>query len=114
MKHVDVVQNDVAAGRQRCLGRVTSLADLGVKVEVDDGNLERTLNGGVLDPGTGIKVLPHDHGDRYLAALQRAWQGSLLMVTNEHDDDACPFSAVTEVDMPILSARQSGPDSERD
>lgn len=100
--HVDLVRNDIVAGTHTCIGRVSSLGELGVKIECDDSNIERALHEPLFDYVTGGHVTTLDHGDEYVALLSRTWQGSLVIVTDEHDEDDCPFSRDAVLSMTIL------------
>lgn len=105
MKHVDIVRNDVVGHRQDCLGRVTSLADLGVKIELEDANLERELHAGFTD-ATGRRVQPHDDGDAFVSLLSLSWRGSLIFATAIHDDADCPFAHASWLNADPLPKKQ--------
>lgn len=103
MIHVDLVRNDVVAGIQTCIGRVSSSGDLGVKVECDDPSIERLLREPLNDAVNGGCVSPQDNGDRFVELLAHAWNGTYVLATPVHDDDACAFAHVMTLSMPVIS-----------
>lgn len=101
MIHVDLVSNDFGSRRQTCVGRVSSIGELGVKVECDDPNLERVLREPLYDSDSGRTMSPHEDGDAYLEVLSRRWDGTYLLASRAHDEDQCPFAAGNS--LPLLA-----------
>ncbi len=112
MTHVDLVQNDYAAGEHRVLGRVTSIGVRGVLVDCDDSNLERVLAQPLFDFTTQTTASPTLDGDRYLAVLARSWDGTYILATPIHDEASCPFAATKSIPFePLLDAGAAPPSS---
>ena len=48
-------------------------------------------------------VSPQDNGDRFVELLAHAWNGTYVLATPVHDDDACAFAHVMTLSMPVIS-----------
>lgn len=97
--HVDIVKNEMAAGRQVRVGCVRA-GQGGLDVErFDDGQCweETVWTRDIVDPDKGTRVDPHDDPERYVELLHTAMNHPFLFASEVHGADECPFSQGQEV-----------------
>jgi hypothetical protein len=91
MPHVELIQNEWAAGQQRVVARVVLNGADRVQVEALSEIWEPIALAPFIDPETGLEVSPDAEPERFVRALHRHLSGDYLFATQAHDDGECEY-----------------------
>ena len=91
MPHVELIQNEWAAGQQRVVAKVFLNGTGEVHVEAIGDGWEHIALKPFIDPDTGLEVTVADQPERFVRALHRHLSGDYLFATEAHEDGECEF-----------------------
>jgi hypothetical protein len=102
MLHVEIIQNEWAAGRQRVVGRVILNGSGKVSLEPVDPGWEASALLPFVDPESGDELTPTDSAERFVRALHTHLNGDYLFATEAHDAGDCEYRIGEE--LPLSAA----------
>jgi hypothetical protein len=91
MPHVELIQNEWAAGQQRVVAKLVLNGSQHVEVSAVSEIWEPIALKPFIDPDTGREVSPQDEPERFVLALHRHLNGDYLFATQAHDDGDCEY-----------------------
>ena len=92
MLHVEVIQNEWAAGTQRVVGRLTLNGTGDVRVEsTGDASWSSTILDPFRDPETGLEVSPQSDAETFVRRLHVSVNGDYLFATEAHEEGECEY-----------------------
>jgi hypothetical protein len=92
MLHVELIQNEWTAGRQRVVGRVLLNGSGEVSLEPVDSGWEASALLPFIDPESGDELTPTaDTAERFVRALHTHLKGDYLFATEAHDAGECEY-----------------------
>jgi hypothetical protein len=104
MLHVEVIQNEWAAGSQRVVGRVTVNGTGGVQVEAaEEAPWSSVLVESLRDPGTGDELSAKSDPERFVRSLHLLLHGDYLFATEAHEDGECEYAVGQMLPLHVVS-----------
>jgi hypothetical protein len=92
MLHVELIQNEWAAGRQLVVARVTLNGTGDVHVESGDDDLWPPVAlRPFVDRETGDELAPASDPERFLRSLHSSLAGDYLFATEAHEEGECEY-----------------------
>jgi hypothetical protein len=93
MLHVELIQNEWAAGQQRVVARLTLNGGGEIQIESTDDEVWREI---VLRPfrdsHSGRDVSPEENPEAFLLGLHDHLRGDYLFATEPHSEDQCDLA----------------------
>jgi hypothetical protein len=91
MLHVELIQNEWTAGRQRVVGRVLLNGTGRVSLEPVDSGWEATALMPFKDPESGEELTPTENAERFVRGLHKHLNGDYFFATEAHDPGDCEY-----------------------